>query len=79
MRWLICLNILGKNIYIISHTFREGNGVADKLASLGLSLTNFTWWYGVPNVAYKAYRRNLFDVTEFRISYYLVADCATPS
>jgi hypothetical protein len=33
---------------IVSHVYREGNFVADKLANLGLTVTNFTWWHTTP-------------------------------
>jgi hypothetical protein len=28
---------------IVSHVYREGNFVADKLANLSLTITDFTW------------------------------------
>jgi hypothetical protein len=34
---------------LVSHVFREGNFVAEKLANLGLSLNDFTWWNFAPS------------------------------
>lgn len=31
-----------------SHTCREGNGVADRLADLGAAVDSFTWWDFAP-------------------------------
>ena len=28
--------------------YREGNSVADMLANLGLTVTDFTWWHTAP-------------------------------
>lgn len=28
-----------------THSFREGNGTADKLANLGASAFSFVWWF----------------------------------
>jgi hypothetical protein len=30
--------------FIISHLYREGNYFANKLANLGVFLTDYTWW-----------------------------------
>jgi hypothetical protein len=34
---------------IVSHVFREGNSVADKLSKLGLNVNEFTWWNSAPS------------------------------
>jgi hypothetical protein len=34
---------------LVSHVFREGNFVAEKLANLGLSLNDFAWWNFAPS------------------------------
>jgi hypothetical protein len=34
--------------FCISHIYRKGNHCADKLASQGLALTDFTWWNIAP-------------------------------
>jgi hypothetical protein len=35
--------------FIIAHIYREDNHYADKLANLGLSLTDLTWWDIAPS------------------------------
>jgi ribonuclease HI len=42
-RWLNCFSLNMQMLF--SHTFREGNSCADKLASHDLSTTGFHWWY----------------------------------
>lgn len=66
-RWRRCLKELFCRNFKISHIYREGNGVADVMANMGLTLSDFTWWYGVPNEAQKHYVRNINDVIEYRI------------
>lgn len=68
VRWRKCLEIVRVAEFKISHIFREGNRVADKMAAIGLGLSGFKWWVNVPNEAFSAYRRNINNVTEFRIS-----------
>lgn len=68
VRWKKCLSILKDKTFSITHVFREGNQVADRMANYGHSLSDITWWYEVPDVAFNAYVRNLSGVTEFRIS-----------
>jgi ribonuclease HI len=42
-RWENCLILISNIYFLITHIFREGNHCADKLATLGLSVINFTW------------------------------------
>lgn len=30
--------------FYCSHIYREGNGVTDTLANIGLGFSDFTWW-----------------------------------
>ncbi|MCI14817.1 RNA-directed DNA polymerase (Reverse transcriptase) [Trifolium medium] len=65
-RWLNCFWL---NMQIIfSHTFREGNSCADKLASHGLSIVNFQWWSSLPHFAYDDFIKDRFGCTRLRIS-----------
>jgi hypothetical protein len=43
---------------IVSHVFREGNTIADKLSKLGLQITNFTWWDSSPSSIREDLARN---------------------
>lgn len=64
--WENCIQFLEGQQYRISHIFREGNAVADAMANEGLSLVDFTWWYGVPSIAGSFYTRNLCSQIEYR-------------
>lgn len=44
VRWRKCMNIIFSKRFKISHIFREGNGVANAMANVGLHLSDFTWW-----------------------------------
>lgn len=68
VRWTKCLTTLSGNMFSITHVYREGNIVADRMATIGLVLSIFTWRFQVPDIAFDVYRRNLTVVTEFRIS-----------
>ncbi|KAK2404238.1 hypothetical protein QL285_053601 [Trifolium repens] len=47
-RWLNCMCKIKNIQVIVSHVYREGNYVADMLANLGLTVTDFTWWHTAP-------------------------------
>ncbi|KAL5714562.1 hypothetical protein ACHQM5_016506 [Ranunculus cassubicifolius] len=63
-----CKSDLGRT-YMVSHIYREGNYVADTLANMGLELVDFTWWYRIPWRAAKAYERNMYCLSEYRIRF----------
>ncbi|WCJ18474.1 Retrovirus-related Pol polyprotein from type-1 retrotransposable element R2 [Euphorbia peplus] len=46
--WLQCLNYISKMCFVVSHIYREGNRVADALASFGQSHQGFNWWNSAP-------------------------------
>jgi hypothetical protein len=54
--------------FIISHIFREGNSLADKLASLGLFLNGFIWHCCLPSEAIQPYNHNRYGIPLFRFS-----------
>ena len=43
-RWLNCLIMIKSMRFHCSHIYREGNDVADTLANIDLSFSDFTWW-----------------------------------
>jgi ribonuclease HI len=43
-RWNNCMVMLKDMNFILSHIYREGNALADKLASLGFSYDGFNWF-----------------------------------
>lgn len=59
--------------------YREGNHIVDKIDNVGLQLSEFTLWFGVPDIAGEVYRKNLFNVYEFGISDWKVIKCAPSS
>jgi hypothetical protein len=51
--------------FCISHIFWEGNHCAGKLASLGLTLTDFSWWNIAPMIIKKYLTTSIFRFLEF--------------
>lgn len=58
---------LKSKCYMITHIFREGNAVADSIANERFLLSDFTWWYSIPDAAMEAYLRNLEIRIEYRV------------
>lgn len=67
-RWLNCIHIASTMNFIISHIFREGNSLADKLASLGLYLNGFIWHSHLPSEAIQSFNHNRYGLPLFRFS-----------
>jgi hypothetical protein len=57
--------VTGLNYFII-HIHREGNMVADLLASHGLSLPYFTHWLDAPDFIKSCLEKNHLGVPNFR-------------
>jgi ribonuclease HI len=57
-RWSNCLLKLSVMEVMVSHVYREGNSVADKLSKLGVHVTNFTWWNTSPSSIWDDIARN---------------------
>jgi len=53
---------------IVSHVYREGNQVADSLATHGVSLSFISFWHDVPDFIRLAFFRNKEGRTNFRFS-----------
>jgi hypothetical protein len=53
--------------FCISHIYREGNHCADKLASLGLASTGFTWWNIAPTIIRNNLASNMLGLPCFRV------------
>jgi len=43
---------------IATHIYREGNYCDDILATIGLSLSTFTWWDGIPDEIVRDFVKN---------------------
>ncbi|MCH80775.1 ribonuclease H protein [Trifolium medium] len=65
-RWLNCLSKVGSLQFIISHIFREGNYCTNKLANLGLSLSELTWWPTAPNCIWEDLAKNRQGLPYYR-------------
>ena len=46
--WEECLLLLNRMQVHVSHIYREGNQVADKLSNLAIDLREETWWSTYP-------------------------------
>jgi hypothetical protein len=67
-RWSNCLHKLKNMNFILSHIYRKGNVLADKLASLGLSSTSLNLFDVIPSDAVRAYNHNRLGILLFRFS-----------
>jgi ribonuclease HI len=65
-RWSNCVLKLSVMNVIVSHVFREGNTVADKLSKLGLLVTDFTWWTSSPSSIREDIARNRDGIPFYR-------------
>ena len=66
--WQTCLNKLNSMQVYISHIFREGNAVADKLSLIGLSLTQIRWWSNHPSDCNDLIMRDILGKENYRLS-----------
>jgi hypothetical protein len=67
-RWSNCLHKLKNMNFILSHIYRKGNVLADKLASLGLSSTSLNLFDVIPSDAVRAYNHNRLGILLFCFS-----------
>ena len=51
----------------VSHIFREGNRVADMLASRAVSFVPATWWSSAPEFVVELISRDILGVCNFRL------------
>jgi len=58
--------MIGNMHFMITHIFREGNNCADKLANLGLTVINFTWWDYAPVEILADLTNNRLGLPNFR-------------
>jgi ribonuclease HI len=66
-RWENMLVMLGQMNCIVTHVYREGNGVADLLAKFGLNAPGYTSWSSVPDFLFVALAGNKLGLPSFRI------------
>jgi hypothetical protein len=65
-RWSNCMLNIRDMQDILSHVFREGNFVADKLVNIGRSVNEFTWWNSAPSSIRADLARNRDGLPYFR-------------
>ena len=56
--WLRCLERISKMNFHVSHIYREGNAVADILASRATSIQASTWWHSTPSFIHEAFSKD---------------------
>jgi ribonuclease HI len=66
LRWTKCMSTLHAMNFIISHIYREGNHCADKLAAIGLTMTDFTWWDSAPVCIWGDLAHNRLGLPQYR-------------
>ena len=66
--WLNCLHLVKQFNFCISHIYREGNKVADRLADYGATHVGSFWWDFIPDFAADTYARDLASSVYLRSS-----------
>ncbi|MCI42534.1 ribonuclease H protein, partial [Trifolium medium] len=66
IRWKNCLVKASQMNFLISHIYREGNHCADKLASLGLAVNEYTWWSSPPICIREELTKNRLGLPSYR-------------
>ena len=67
-RWLSAYKKARTKNFIVTHIFREGNNVADRLASQASNSQDHQWWMHIPeHLASIAYRDHI-DLPYYRFS-----------
>ncbi|PRQ24992.1 putative RNA-directed DNA polymerase [Rosa chinensis] len=64
--WYNCLYLTRMIHFKVSHTFREGNTVADALANHGALNEGYSWWDDVPTFIARPYGRDLSSMINYR-------------
>ncbi|PNY04507.1 ribonuclease H [Trifolium pratense] len=65
-RWSNCLS---KNMQLLfSHTYREGNSCADKLANHGHQVTGFHWWVSLPSFIREEFSKDRCSLPCYRFT-----------
>jgi ribonuclease HI len=66
-RWKNALYMTTQMNFMVSHIYREGNQVADLLATHGLSLPSIVYWNTLPLFVKDSFDFNKHGSTSFRI------------
>jgi ribonuclease HI len=65
-RWNNALFLLRQINFVVSHIFREGDHVADNLASYGLNLSSM-YWHSLPLFIVDRFEKNKLGLANYRI------------
>jgi ribonuclease HI len=66
-RWQNVLAWTRQMNFVVSHTYREGNVIADLLANHGLSLSSIFFWHEAPFFIREELSRNKLGLSNFRV------------
>jgi ribonuclease HI len=66
-RWRNALWMIGQMNFIVSHIYREGNGVADLIANFGLNSSTSTSWNSAPLFIVDSLESNKLGLPNFRL------------
>jgi ribonuclease HI len=66
-RWRNALWMIGQMNFIVSHIYREGNGVADLIANFGLNYSTSTSWNSAPLFIVDSLESNKLGLPNFRL------------
>ncbi|PRQ38043.1 putative ribonuclease H-like domain, reverse transcriptase zinc-binding domain-containing protein [Rosa chinensis] len=67
-RWFNCVLRSRQMTFHISHIFREGNKVADKLANYGALHDGAVWWIALPSIITSEFGHDYSSRTSYRFS-----------
>ncbi|XP_024019488.1 uncharacterized protein LOC112091032 [Morus notabilis] len=65
-RWKRDIQFLNSKMYCVSHIFREGNHVADRLATNAVRFEDETWWVTVPGFCMAGMAKDMVDFSTYR-------------
>ena len=65
--WEVCLCIMDKLNVHVSHIYREGNKVTDRLSVMGIGLQEIQWWDSYPKEAHDAMIHDAMGRESFRL------------
>ena len=68
VHWLNCLHLIKQFSFCISHIYREGNKVADRLADYGATHIGSFLWDSIPDFAAETYASDLASSVYLRSS-----------
>lgn len=64
--WANCLHITKQMAFHVSHVYREGNSVADKLANYGVEHVGSHWWDFIPHFLVVSYGHDISSRATYR-------------